>query len=86
MTQTCKDDGIGPLSFSHVKCTGISPEVTLQLTCARFPSWRFAEKENGSISGGSTKYKEICAFFYLEMANKQMSLLMITFTYRHQIG
>lgn len=29
---TCKLEGIGPLSFNHVKWTGMSPEVTLQLT------------------------------------------------------
>lgn len=46
---------MGKLSFSHVKWTGMSPDVTLQLTWARFPSCKFAEKENGSISGGSEK-------------------------------
>lgn len=53
MKLTCKVEGIGALSFSQVKWTGMSPEVTLQLTCARFPSCKLAEKEKGSISGGS---------------------------------
>lgn len=57
---TCKLERIGALSLSQVKWTGMSPDVTLQLTCARLPSCKFAEKENGSISGGSVKGAKFC--------------------------
>lgn len=55
MAPTCNEEGMGWLSFSHVKWTGMSPEMTLQLTCALLPSCKLAENENGSISGGSEK-------------------------------
>lgn len=54
---TCKLIGTGPSSLRQLKNTGISPDDTEHVTCARPPSCRFFGKLNASITGGPVEQK-----------------------------
>lgn len=49
---------MGSPSFFQLKYTGISPDETEHVTCARPPSCKFFGKLKGSMTGGAAKKKK----------------------------